>query len=99
MIRYLTWCWRSSLEIFGKLLFGFSPFCALDMNLLNLFIKKKIANELPIETQCKFNACYQMPKTSFLGMDIWYFVPFFIWGCDMSLQTFYPFIDIMIKNA
>ena len=37
--------------------------------------------------------------TPWYEFNIWYFTPFFIWGCDMSLQTFYPFIDIMHKNA
>ena len=35
----------------------------------------------------------------FRDKKIWYFTPFFIWKCDMSLQTFYPFIDVMRKNA
>ena len=68
-------------------------------NLLKLLIKKKLANELSIETRCKFNACHQkMPKHHFLGTKIWCFtLLFFIWGCDISLQIFYPFIDLMHK--
>ena len=36
-------------------------------------------------------------KHHFLGTKIWYLTPFFIWECDVSLQTFYPFIDLMHK--
>ena len=38
-------------------------------------------------------------KHHFLGTKIWYLNPFFIWECDMSLQIFYPFIDLMHKNC
>ena len=93
---------------FEKLLFGISPLCALQRNLLKLFIKKKIANELPKEIQCMLPE--DAKKHHFLGMKIWYLIsdfyltPFFIWGSDMSFEGVtcpykpYPFINLMHKN-
>ena len=54
-------------------------------NLLKLFTEIKVANELPIETQCKFNACYQkMPETSFS----WY-----------ENLTLYPVFHLRVRHV
>ena len=59
MLQVFTWN-------FWKTVVWLLAFVRTEWNLLTFFIWKKIANELPIRTQCKFNTCYQkMPKTSF----------------------------------
>ena len=39
----------------------------------------------------------KMPKQYCLGVKIWFFTPCFIWGWDIPLQIFYPFIDLLHK--